>query len=37
MTEEEKARVKREVTFVDESLEDFRRRMREEGRLPDPS
>ena len=37
MTEEEKARVKREVTFVDESLEDFRKRMRAEGRLPDPS
>jgi len=37
MTEEEKARVKREVTFVDESLEDFRNRMRAEGRLPDPS
>jgi len=37
MTDEEKARVKREVTFVDESLEDFRKRMRAEGRLPDPS
>jgi hypothetical protein len=35
MTEEEKARVKREVTFVTESLEDFRKRMRDEGRLPD--
>jgi len=37
MTDDEKARVKREVTFVDESLEDFRKRMRAEGRLPDPS
>jgi hypothetical protein len=36
MTDDEKAKAKREVTFVDETLADFRTRMRAEGRL-DPS
>lgn len=34
MTEAEKLEVKEEVTIIDESLDDFRARMRAEGRLP---
>ena len=36
MTPEEKAAVRREVTLTDESLDEFRTRLRAEGRLPDP-
>lgn len=36
MTEEEKTRVKREVTITDESLDDFRARIRNGGPPPGP-
>jgi hypothetical protein len=36
MTDAEKQAVKQEVTIIDESLDDFRARMRAEGRLPAP-
>ena len=36
MTDDEKRKVKEEVTIIDESLDDFRARMRAEGRLPAP-
>jgi hypothetical protein len=36
MTDAEKQAVKQEVTIIDESLDDFRARMRAEGRIPGP-
>ncbi len=37
MTEDEKRKVKQEVTIIEESLEDFRARMRAEGRIEPPA
>lgn len=37
MTSEQREHARRELRLVDEPLEEFRKRMRAEGRLPDPA